>query len=110
MGRLFGLANHFLLGTVAVGLAAIIIWGYRMWWQRRPTRADRRAPVGTPPARGTWQNLPAWAIVTGVPVVFAIGWAIPLLGIPLAVFLLIDIIIGAVGSRRDRPAPAPAGI
>jgi uncharacterized iron-regulated membrane protein len=74
MGRLFGLANQILLATVAVGLAAIIIWGYRMWWQRRPTRADRRAPVGTPPARGTWQNLPAWACTAPEPVARAVSW------------------------------------
>jgi uncharacterized iron-regulated membrane protein len=83
-----------------------------MWWQRRPTRADRRALVGTPPARGTWLGLPAWAIVVGVPVVFALGWALPLLGIPLVAFLAFDFLVG-IWQRRSRPAmpvsPPPAG-
>jgi uncharacterized iron-regulated membrane protein len=113
MGQLFGPANQILLAALAIGLICVIVWGYRMWWQRRPTRADRRAPVGAPPARGAWQQLPAWVIVAGVPVVFALGWALPLFGIPLAGFLLVDALIGARRGRRRRPeapvSPAPAG-
>ena len=71
MGVLFGLANQILLAALALGLLCVILWGYRMWWQRRPARTDRRALTGTPPARGTWLGLPAWMIVVGVPVVFA---------------------------------------
>jgi len=111
MGTLFGPANQILLAALAVGLICVIVWGYRMWWQRRPTRAVRQARVGAPPARGGWQQLPPWAIVVGVPAVFALGWALPLFGIPLAAFLVIDAVTGAL--RRPRPAapvsPAPAG-
>ncbi|MGK5683758.1 PepSY-associated TM helix domain-containing protein [Actinoplanes sp. URMC 104] len=115
MGDLFGPANQLLLAALAIGLICVIVWGYRMWWQRRPTRADRRAPVGTPLGRrGAWQQLPAWAIVVGVPVVIAIGWVVPMFGIPLAAFLLADVAAGAVRGRRDRTpetpvSPAPAG-
>ncbi|MET8150843.1 PepSY-associated TM helix domain-containing protein [Actinoplanes sp. NPDC049668] len=111
MGILFGLVNQLLLASLAIGLICVIIWGYRMWWQRRPTRADRSALVGTAPARGAWQQLPAWGIAVGVPVVFAIAWALPLLGIPLIAFLLIDLAIGAVRKRGNQPdvpvSPAP---
>jgi plastocyanin domain-containing protein len=41
--------NQILLAALALGLLCVIVWGYRMWWQRRPTRADRRALAGTPP-------------------------------------------------------------
>jgi uncharacterized iron-regulated membrane protein len=112
MGRLFGLVNQILLAALALGLLCVLVWGYRMWWQRRPTRADRRALLGVPPARGPWQRLPVWAVVVGVPAVFAVGWAIPLFGIPLAGFLVLDVIIGSARRRRDRAAPtspAPAG-
>lgn len=117
MGNLFGLTNQLVLAALAIGLICVIVWGYRMWWQRRPTRADRKALVGAPPVgRGAWQLLPTWAIVVGVPVVFAVGWYIPLLGIPLIGFLLADITIGEIRNRRmGRPAPqvpvspAPAG-
>jgi uncharacterized iron-regulated membrane protein len=114
MGILFGPVNQILLAALAIGLLCVIFWGYRMWWQRRPTRADRRAPVGAPPvARGAWQRLPAWAIVAGVPLTLAIGWAMPMLGVSLAAFLLVDLIVGAA-RRRHRPdpmptSPAPAG-
>lgn len=37
-GALFGLVNQLALAAMALGLLAVIFWGYRMWWQRRPTR------------------------------------------------------------------------
>jgi uncharacterized iron-regulated membrane protein len=113
MGLLFGVFNQILLAALAIGLITVIIWGYRMWWQRRPTRADRRALAGTPPARGAWQQLPTWGVVVGVPVVFALAWALPLFGIPLIAFLAIDLIVGAVRRNTKQPevpvSPAPAG-
>lgn len=113
MGLLFGPANQIILATLAIGLITTIVWGYRMWWQRRPTRADRRATVGTPPARGAWQQLPPWGIVVGVPAVIALGFALPLFGIPLLAFLALDLITGTVRGRRKPPeapvSPAPAG-
>jgi uncharacterized iron-regulated membrane protein len=105
MGLLFGLANQLVLAALAVGLICVIFWGYRMWWQRRPTRADRRARFGTPPARGAWRGVPSSTLAVGIVVVVALGWAIPLFGIPLAVFLAADIAIGAV--RRGRGAAVP---
>ncbi|MEU1643010.1 PepSY-associated TM helix domain-containing protein [Micromonospora zamorensis] len=106
MGLLFGLVNQILLAALALGLLCVIIWGYRMWWQRRPTRTDRRALAGTPPARGGVRGLPLWALLIGVPVTVAIGWALPLFGLTLLAFLVIDVVAGAV-SRRRRPAEAP---
>ncbi|RZU54314.1 putative iron-regulated membrane protein [Krasilnikovia cinnamomea] len=103
MGVLFGVVNQILLAALAAGLLCVILWGYRMWWQRRPTRAGRRAPVGAAPARGAWQRLPGWTIAAGVPLVVALGWAMPLLGVPLAAFLVADAVAGAV-VRRRRPA------
>jgi uncharacterized iron-regulated membrane protein len=107
MGFLFGLANQLLLATLAVGLLAMIAWAYRMWWQRRPTRADRRGPLGTPPARGAWRHIHPVVLVTGLAVVAFVGWAVPLLGITLAAFLLIDAVF-AMLRRRRTSTPAPA--
>jgi uncharacterized iron-regulated membrane protein len=112
MGVLFGPVNQILLAALAVGLLCVVVWGYRMWWQRRPTRAGRRALVGAPPARGAWQRVPTWLIVVGVPVVLAVGWAMPVLGVSLLAFLVADRIAGAVRSRRAQPiptSPPPAG-
>ncbi|MFC8513875.1 PepSY-associated TM helix domain-containing protein [Streptomyces sp. NPDC057257] len=106
MGLLFGLANQLVLAALAIGLISVIVLGYRMWWQRRPTRADRRASFGAPPARGAWRGMPSSTLAVGIVLVAAIGWAIPLFGIPLALFLVADIVIGAVRRRRTTP-PAP---
>ncbi|GAA3769156.1 PepSY domain-containing protein [Plantactinospora mayteni] len=115
MGTLFGLANQILLAALALGLLCVIFWGYRMWWQRRPTRADRRAFVGAPPvARGAWWNLPTWAIVVGLPAVFLLCWALPLFGASLVGFLAVDLAVAAMRRRRRTDgvvptSPAPAG-
>jgi hypothetical protein len=42
----------------------------------------------------------------------AIGWALPLFGVPLAAFLIIDAILGGVRQRRRAAiptSPAPVG-
>ncbi|GAB1691818.1 PepSY-associated TM helix domain-containing protein [Krasilnikovia sp. M28-CT-15] len=109
MGVLFGVVNQIVLAALAAGLLCVILWGYRMWWQRRPTRAGRRAPVGAAPARGAWQRLPGWTIAAGVPLVVALGWAMPLLGLPLAAFLVADAVAGALMRRRSAAASATAG-
>ncbi|MEV4415766.1 PepSY-associated TM helix domain-containing protein [Catellatospora sp. NPDC049609] len=57
-GVLSGAAIQLVLAAVASGLVVVIVWGYRMWWQRRPRRADRAAAFGRAPARGTWRQLP----------------------------------------------------
>ncbi|WP_083473212.1 PepSY domain-containing protein [Frankia sp. R43] len=101
MGILLGLPNQILLASLALGLICLIVWGYRMWWQRRPTRADRTRIVGAPPARGTWRHLSKPALVVTVLVTAAIGWALPVLGVSLGVFILIDILVG-VARRRTR--------
>ncbi|MFD8734157.1 PepSY-associated TM helix domain-containing protein [Streptomyces sp. NPDC059618] len=108
MGTLFGLLNQILLAVLAIGLTCMTVLGYRMWWQRRPTRADRRAPLGTPPARGAWRGIPYGALAAGVLSVVALGWALPLFGLPLAAFLAADLVVGAV-RRRRRVTPPTAG-
>ena len=100
MGRLFGLVNQIALFLLAVGILTLIVLGYRMWWQRRPTRDDRRARIGAPPKRGTWQRMPLWVVIPGPLVLIAIGWAIPLLGLSLLAFLVLDGLIGL--ARRGR--------
>ncbi|OLF18539.1 PepSY-associated TM helix domain-containing protein [Actinophytocola xanthii] len=110
MGVLFGPVNQVVLALTAVGLLGVIGWGYRMWWQRRPTRADRRRPVGDPPDRGAWRHLPPVLLVVGIPVLVALGWAVPLLGWSLLAFLLLDVAIGLAGRRRGGGKPAePVG-
>lgn len=98
MGLLFGLLNQLLLLGVAVALVAVIIGGYRMWWQRRPTRGSAWA-VGRAPVRGALRRLHPAALVALVVSAAAVGWFLPLFGIPLAAFLIADAAIGAVKRR-----------
>lgn len=113
MGYLFGLINQLLLAALAIGLLCVIFWGYRMWWQRRPTRVGRSAVAGAPPARGAWRRMRLPLLIVGIVVTAAIGWALPTFGVTLAVFIVIDVIADLI-RRRRRPAaiptsPAPAG-
>jgi uncharacterized iron-regulated membrane protein len=57
MGRYFGLANQVVCSTISLGLAALAVTGFVMWWKRRPARelgAPAR-PVKRPPMR-TWRG------------------------------------------------------
>ncbi|MEJ8655787.1 MULTISPECIES: PepSY domain-containing protein [Streptomyces] len=102
MGILFGIVNQIVLAVIAIGLIAVTVWGYRMWWQRRPIRDDRTAVVGKAPARGTWRRLPLPVLVLGIPAVAALGWALPVFGVTLAAFFVVDVVAGLV--RRGRAA------
>ncbi|MEV0374481.1 PepSY domain-containing protein [Streptomyces sp. NPDC050636] len=105
MGVLFGLANQLVLAAIAVGVLFITAWGYRMWWQRRPTREDRSAALGKPPVRGAWRQLPLPVLLLGIPAVAAVGWALPVLGVTVLGFLVVDVAVGLVQRyRRSRIA------
>lgn len=101
MGLLFGLLNQLLLLGVAVALVAVIIGGYRMWWQRRPTRGSAWA-VGRPPVRGVLRRLSPVAIGVLAVTAVAVGWFLPLLGISLAAFVVVDLALGAAKQRKER--------
>jgi len=101
MGNLFGLLNQFVLLCVAAGLLTVIVRGYRMWWQRRPTRGSDWA-VGRPPLRGGIRRLHPAAVAGIVVATVALGWFLPLLGISLAAFLVVDLAIGAVKAHGVR--------
>ena len=99
MGFLFGLLNQLLLLTVAVGLLIVIVLGYRMWWQRRPTRGSSWA-LGRPPARGGIRRLHPAAITGLIIAAVAVGWFLPLFGLTLAAFVIVDLAIAAAKQQR----------
>lgn len=103
MGLLFGLPNQIVLAIAVCGLIAMILLGYRMWWQRRPTRAG----FGRPMPRGGWHGVPLALLLLLAVVAGAVGWFLPLVGVPLLGFLLLDTVIGRVrgrGKTADRIA------
>ncbi|GHA78573.1 peptidase [Streptomyces tendae] len=99
MGLLFGLVNQIVLALLAIGLIAMILWGYRMWWLRRPTRSEGFA-LGRAPARGAWRRIPGRVLAPAAVLAAVIGYYLPLFGLPLLVFLVVDVTVGVVRRRR----------
>lgn len=104
MGVLFGLVNQLVLAVLAIGLITVIVRGYLMWWRRRPASARRTASsrkLPAAPPHGALARLRPIEAVVLVVAVAAVGMVVPLLGIPLAGFLLIDAARGIVVARRE---------
>ncbi|APX33541.1 peptidase [Brachybacterium sp. P6-10-X1] len=100
MGTLFGLANQIVLVVIASALVAMILWGYRMWWQRRPTRGGRR--VGRPPQRGALTRAPWWGVALVLVGAVGIALMLPLMGASLTAFVVLDTAHGRLTARRER--------
>ncbi|WP_445516816.1 PepSY-associated TM helix domain-containing protein [Streptomyces sp. NEAU-174] len=94
-GNLFGLVNQIALAALALTLILLIVWGYRMWWQR-----GRASAFGRPIPRGAWRRVPVYVLLPLATVIAVIGYYLPLLGIPLAAFLAVDILMGEIARRR----------
>lgn len=93
MGLLFGVANQIVLTVLAAGLIAVVFWGYRMWWLRRPTRGEAR--VGRPPKRGTWRRIPGRVFAPFLVATAVVGYYLPVFGLSLLAFLVVDLIVAA---------------
>lgn len=87
MGLWLGLVNQIVLFVIAIGIAAMVVSGYVMWFKRRPTLRRPKAPrAGRTPA-------PWWAwLALGLPALY-LGVFLPLFGIPLVAFMLIDALV-----------------
>jgi uncharacterized iron-regulated membrane protein len=102
MGLLFGLLNQLLLAGLAIGLLCVLFWGYRMAWLRRPTRSG--ALPAAPAPRGTLRGLTQPVAFVVVLLALAAGWLMPVFGVSLLGFLLIDAALAAwAGGRRSGP-------
>ncbi|MFF2995049.1 PepSY-associated TM helix domain-containing protein [Streptomyces sp. NPDC057950] len=99
-GVLFGLANQIALMVLALCLILLIVWGYRMWWQR-----GRASAFGRPVPRGAWQQVPPTVLVPLMAAVAVLGYFVPLLGIPLVAFVAVDVLLGEIAHRRGRGTP-----
>ena len=97
MGILFGVVNQILLAALGIGLIVMVVVGYVMWWRRRPSTSERALPVA--PRRGALGQLKPIEAVIVVAVIAFLGWFIPLFGIPLAVFIAVDVIVDAIRNR-----------
>ncbi|ALC04666.1 hypothetical protein CDES_00930 [Corynebacterium deserti GIMN1.010] len=97
MGTLFGWINQVILGAIALGLLAVVVLGYRMWWLRGRGNVPRRLP-----AAGQWRKTKP-TVVIGL-IVFLVAYTLmaPLFGISLVLFLVVDALVRAVRTRRSR--------
>jgi uncharacterized iron-regulated membrane protein len=84
MGLLFGVVNQVLLGALALAVLCLVVWGYRMWWLRRPARGGSAGPPG-----GDLRPGPGAVLLVGLVAVGA-GVLLPVLGVTLVAFLLAD--------------------
>ena len=80
MGIMFGLPLQIALLALGLAIAALVVLGYYMWWKRRPRFL--------PTTHFSWAT-------TGLGALFAatVGVFLPLLGITLAAFLVLDVIL-----------------
>ncbi|MGW0763202.1 PepSY-associated TM helix domain-containing protein [Streptomyces sp. NPDC002814] len=104
-GILFGLVNQIALMLLALSLILLIVMGYRMWWQR-----GRGSAFGRPIPRGAWQQVPPQILVPLVAVIAVLGYFVPLLGIPLAAFIVVDVVLGEIAHRRGRRTQGKAAV
>jgi uncharacterized iron-regulated membrane protein len=95
MGLLFGVANQVILAVLALGIICMVIWGYRMWWLRRPTRGGAAGPPG-----GNQRPGPGAVLLVGLVAVVA-GMFLPVLGVTLLLFLFADLGVQDVRKRRS---------
>lgn len=99
MGLLWGLPNQLALAALALGLLCVLFWGYRMAWLRRPGRA--LAPRGA--FRGLSQPV-GFAVVL---VTVAVGWLLPVFGVGLVAFLVLDALVARRRDPADRDSAEP---
>ena len=95
MGLLFGLANQLVLAALVVALLTTIVLGYRMWWRRKPAGS-----FGAPVARGAWRQVPLRVLLPLGAVTLAVGFFLPLLGLSLLAFLILDAVLGRWRAAR----------
>ncbi len=96
MGTMWGLPNQVLLFVTALGIAAMVVFGYGMWWQRRPPGGRvGRAPTGGALARAPW-----WGVAAVVAAALALSAVLPTLGVGLLLFLVVDALVVTFRGQR----------
>lgn len=82
MGRYFGLANQLICAAISLGLGALAITGFVMWWMRRPSRTNG---IAAPPRERAAPPLRAWK--AGL---VLLGIVFPLMGATLVAVWVLD--------------------
>ncbi|KQT64058.1 MULTISPECIES: PepSY-associated TM helix domain-containing protein [unclassified Aureimonas] len=101
MGVLFGLANRLVLAALGLALATTILYGYRIWWRGRPRGTGRTLAE-------SWLDLGAGLRALTLALAVILGWALPMVGLSLAAFALVDALRFRLARRAVRGSPAEA--
>lgn len=101
MGTLFGLVNQLILLFFGLGVSALCIWGYFMWWQRRPVGSA----LGKAQPRVAFRAVPLWAWAALGLGSLLLGLALPVFGVSLLLMLGLD----AALYLREKRAGASIG-
>ncbi len=103
-GTLFGLPNQIMVALLAVGILVLIVLSYAMWWKRSPY--GQRWAALPPPA---WRQLPPKVLVVVTVAAAASSWLLPVFGVSVVAFVIVDAAINVVRRRRLHKHLAIAG-
>ncbi|NRB57788.1 MAG: PepSY domain-containing protein [Salinicola sp.] len=96
MGVLFGLPNQLALVAFASCLVTLICWGYAMWWRRR-TAASREPQTLT----AIFRLMDRRSRLVVLLVAAAFGYALPVMGASLLLFVAVDYLRWRAGARQQ---------
>lgn len=85
MGVLFGVLNQIVMAIFGIALSVLIVLGYMMWWKKRPAASHL-------PLTEAWLQLPLYGKSILIIVALLLGTFLPMIGITLCVFILIDLL------------------
>lgn len=89
MGRYFGLANQLICAAISLGLAALAVTGFVMWWLRRPARSANSSRtaggLGAPSRERAAPPMRAWKAGLAV-----LGVIFPLMGATIVAVWVLD--------------------
>jgi uncharacterized iron-regulated membrane protein len=80
--ELFGVPLQVFMTLLAVGVIALVVFGYKMWWQRRP-----QGGMGPPPPIRAWLRRAPLSLLL---VVLVLAWLLPTLGLSLLIWLVLE--------------------
>jgi len=99
MGIMFGLPLQIALLAVALGICAMVVLGYMMWWRRRPTKNAAAGVPGCNHLKGAdWAAIAVFGL--------AVGLFLPLFGVSFAAMVVADRLLAA---RARRATPVEQG-
>jgi uncharacterized iron-regulated membrane protein len=95
IGILFGLPNQLILIVFGTSLCFMIVWGYRMWWLKRPAAGAIPRTV-----MQAWARMGASSKIILLILALVFGYSLPLMGVSLVIFVLIDLLRSRLANQR----------